>query len=83
MKLSKREWMIYDAISSEGRGWSAEDIAELIWCEKPMPKSWRSRVGEIMVLLCAKTKALGMSPAIERTSKLGRGSQATYEARNN
>lgn len=78
MKLSKREWQIYNAIASEGRDWSVEDLGAFLWSEKPRPKSWEARVLEIMTLLCAKTQALGLNPPIERLSPLGRGNKAEY-----
>lgn len=77
IKLSPRERMVYDAICASGVGWTAGDIARLLW-PHTTPKFAEQRAREFMLLLSAKSSTF--SPMIRNVGGTGRGHRALYVA---
>lgn len=77
IKLSKMEQAMFDLLkANEGKDVRLEELCSVAYAKKARPANWRKSVAGTMRYLIMKRDGRGVR--IERTSRLGAHSTATY-----
>ena len=83
-KLTNLESRIYEAMMAEpGHVWTVEQIADVIYSDRPAPKFWRHSVLSQVKSVRMKTYLLGDNRVVKISKANGRGNKGRFTLQKN